>query len=305
MLPHLLAVVERAGRLALRAHGFESRKLPTRLGALHAYVSEGSGTLPPIVVLHAMAATATPFAQLLVRLKPHARRVIAIDMPGHGFSELPSATLTPRAIADAISEAIEHFGAEPKVLIGNSLGGAVALQLAIDAPQRVAALGLLSPAGARIAPHEWERLIDTFKVDSRAAALQLLGRIHHRKPWYLPAFSADFLACLQRSAVQDVLRSANPDDSFTPHELRSLSMPVLLVWGQSERILPRSAFEYFRKHLPVHARIEEPHGFGHCPHLDDPDRVATGLLNFVRHALRNKRKPAHARPAALPERRSA
>lgn len=306
MLPRLLPVLERAGRLALRAQGFESRTVATSAGELHAYVAEGSGTLPPLVVLHAMAGTSTPFGQLLKRLRPHVRRVIAIDMPGHGFSPAPSCVLSPAALARAVSEAIAHFGTEPKLLCGNSLGGAVALKIAIDEPDRVAALALMSPAGARIAAHEWDELLATFRIASAQQASALLGRILHRTPWYMPAFAGDFLHCLAQSAVQDVLQTAHPDDSFTPHELRNLAMPVLLIWGRSERILPQSALEYFRKHLPRDARIEQPHGFGHCPHLDDPDRVAHRLLDFARHALRNSRRPAVVTASRdWPSRRSA
>ncbi len=58
-------------------------------------------------------------------------------------------------------------------------------------------------------------------------------------------------------------------------------MPVLLLWGKDERILPRDHLEFFRRHLPEHARFEEPEGFGHAPYLDDVDAVARRILSFT------------------------
>jgi pimeloyl-ACP methyl ester carboxylesterase len=52
--------------------------------------------------------------------------------------------------------------------------------------------------------------------------------------------------------------------------------------GQSERLLPASSLAYFRRHLPDHAVIEEPKGFGHSPHFDDPARFAARLIAFMR-----------------------
>jgi pimeloyl-ACP methyl ester carboxylesterase len=67
-----------------------------------------------------------------------------------------------------------------------------------------------------------------------------------------------------------------------PESLSALEMPILLLWGQSERLLPPSALAYFRRHLPPHAIIEEPAGFGHSPHVDDPVRLGERLLAFAR-----------------------
>jgi pimeloyl-ACP methyl ester carboxylesterase len=59
-------------------------------------------------------------------------------------------------------------------------------------------------------------------------------------------------------------------------------MPILFIWGQSEKLLPPSALAYFRSHFPPHAIVEEPKGFGHTPHLEVPIRVADRMIAFVR-----------------------
>ena len=58
-------------------------------------------------------------------------------------------------------------------------------------------------------------------------------------------------------------------------------MPLLFLWGRSEKLLPASALRYFRAHLPAHAVIEEPVGFGHTPQLEVPGRLAERVLAFL------------------------
>ena len=87
------------------------------------------------------------------------------------------------------------------------------------------------------------------------------------------------------AAVRDVVSAATLDDLLHARgSLRRAGACLLLVlWGQSERLLPPSALAYFRRHLLQARRvIEEPAGFGHSPHIDDPARVAERLLAFAR-----------------------
>jgi pimeloyl-ACP methyl ester carboxylesterase len=120
-----------------------------------------------------------------------------------------------------------------------------------------------------------------FKVESKADARRLLARLYHRTPWFHFALAAGLRDVLRRAAIRDVVATATLDDLPEPSALRALAMPVLLLWGQSDRLLPRSSLIYLRDHLPVHAVIEEPAGFGHCPHLDDPARLASRLVRFA------------------------
>jgi pimeloyl-ACP methyl ester carboxylesterase len=53
------------------------------------------------------------------------------------------------------------------------------------------------------------------------------------------------------------------------------------MWGQSERILPLTAYNFFRRHLPGHARVQEPEGFGHSPFLERPNELARRILAFM------------------------
>ncbi|HZL16285.1 MAG TPA: alpha/beta hydrolase [Polyangia bacterium] len=278
----LLSTAERAGRWVLNLRGFRSRAVPTTAGLLHVYDARGPRELPTIVLLHGLGSAATAFGPLLTRLLPHAGRVMAPDLPGHGFSHAPTATLTPARLYSALCEVLAALVPEPMVLVGTSLGGALALRYALEHPARLAALALISPAGAQMTPSEWDDLRSIFAIDSADGARRLLERLYHRAPWYLSVLAPGLRNVMQRAAVRDVMGAATPDDLPTPDGLRQLSMPILLLWGQSERLLPASSLSYFRRHLPEHAVIEEPAGFGHSPHFDDPARLAARLLAFAR-----------------------
>jgi pimeloyl-ACP methyl ester carboxylesterase len=282
MQPVLLPLAERLGRVALRCRGFASRWVSTPHGQVHAYEARGSGTLPPAVVLHGLGSGATPFAPVLERLCRDVRRVVAPDFPGHGLSPEPCVRLTPEALFGSMTTAIDALVGEPAIVVGNSLGGAVALHYALARPDRVHALILVSPAGARATEQEWRELREAFDIGSRAEASAFLRRVYHRTPWFARLLAHELPASFQRRVVRDLLASATNDAAPLPDALRSLRMPILLVWGRSERLLPETHLEYFTANLPDHAVIERPEGIGHCPHADAPDALARRIAAFVK-----------------------
>jgi pimeloyl-ACP methyl ester carboxylesterase len=274
--------MERLGRFALNRRGLTSRWIHTELAPLHVYDAVGKGTLPTIVLLHGIGSAATPFGPVLARLLPHVERVIAPDYPGHGFSGAPKLKLTPKALFETMESVLDEMTTRPAIVVGNSLGGALALRFAIDRPDKVKALVLASPAGARMSEDEWRGLRESFDLQTVADANDFMHRVYHRPPWFAPLVARELPSVLKRAVVRDILESATPHHSPEPDELRSLSLPILFLWGRSERLLPASNLAYFREHLPAQTIFEEPHDIGHCPHLDDPGWLARRIVSFVR-----------------------
>lgn len=277
----LLPITQRVARLTLNVFGFSSRLHETPLGRVHVFDAAGGGELPTFVVLHGIGSAASQFARLLLALRPHARRVLAPDLPGHGFSDDPPEPLHPELLFATLRDLLDRLCNEPVVLLGNSLGGALALRYGLDHPDRVRKLVLISPAGAQMTTLEWESLLSDFRVQTADQARRLMDRLYHRTPPYMPLFANSLRDSLQRRVVRDMLRTASQADLPTPERLRELNVPTLLIWGRSERLLPPSSLAYFRAHLPAHTLIEEVEGFGHCPHVDDPVRLAQHVLAFV------------------------
>lgn len=285
MKPVLLPLAERLGRVVLKRRGITSGVVETPHGPLHTYDAPGAGNLPPAVLLHGLGSAATPFGQVLAHLQRHVKRVVAPDYPGHGFSHHASGRLTPDRLFESVGAALDTTLQEPAIVIGNSLGGAMALRYALARPKNVRALVLVSPAGARSSDEEWAALKAAFDVRSRAQARAFAERLYHRTPWFLPLMAHELPDTLGRRAVREILESASNDDIPPPETLTSLAMPILLVWGRSERLLPETHLQYFTRHLPKHAVIERPEGFGHCPHFDAPHILARRIIAFARTSV--------------------
>jgi pimeloyl-ACP methyl ester carboxylesterase len=204
----------------------------------------------------------------------------APDLPAHGFSDRPS-VIRPGALKDALVEALDAVIDEPAVVFGNSMGGIAAVHYALARPERVRGLILCSPSGAMMAEDELRRFVGAFRIDTHRAALAFVDRLFSRRNRMRHVFAWGVRHQFQDPEVQALLTSTAPGDLLTPEQISALRMPTLLLWGRDERILPRHHLDFFRRHLPSHAKIEEPEGFGHAPYLDDASEVARRILSFT------------------------
>ena len=282
----LLSMAERVTRRMLSARGVKSRVVRTSLGEQHLYDAAGRGSLPTIVLVHGINASATPFAPVLMQLLPHARRVLVPEAPGHGFSGAPTSALTPSSLFESMAELFDRELDEPALFVGNSLGGATALRYAIRRPDRTFGLFLVSPAGAAMSSDQFDALIATFRVRTNADARAFLDRLYHRPAWFSPLIAGEVRRSFARDAIVSLTGSARHEDLFSPNDLAKLVTPTRLVWGQSERLLPPESLAFWKANLPSHVTIEEPAGFGHCPHLDAPARLTEKILAFARSTAR-------------------
>jgi pimeloyl-ACP methyl ester carboxylesterase len=102
------------------------------------YIDKGSG--PTLLLIHGLAGQVLNFTHSLLGRLTHDFRVVILDRPGSGYSLRPDATLAPLAAqARIISRFCQALGLERPVIVGHSLGGAIALALALDHPEQVAA----------------------------------------------------------------------------------------------------------------------------------------------------------------------
>ena len=247
---------------------------------LHLYEYHGDSDGRDFAVVHGLGSDASAYAPIIRRLVPHARHLLAPELPGHGFSETPSPLPAPAHMFKLIAQCLDSVIQRPVVLIGTSLGGAVAMKYALHSPQNVKRLILVSPAGAPLSDEGLSGLKDLFKMDSLKDARSFLKRLYHRPPWYAPMLAVPIRAALSRPVVQRFLDIAPETDFLKPEDVSKLQMKTLLLWGTSERILPRECLEWYRTHLPNVVHFEEPHHFGHAPHLEVPDALVRRILDF-------------------------
>lgn len=277
----MAGLTEHVSLLPLRLRGWRRRHVTTSVGRVHLIEARGRGTLPTTVLLHGLSAAGSHYGPLLERLRRRHVRVIAPDLPAHGFSDTPG-ELHLDAVYAGIRQALDRVLDGPAVLVGNSLGGAVAVRYALDRPGRVRGLALLSPGGAPMSPHELAALKDLFRVDSHRDARAFVDRLLVRPGALRDLYAMGIRWGFGRGAVRDLVDGLRPEHALSEEDLRALRVPVRVLWGTEERVLPASGRRFFESHLPAHGRVEVHHGFGHCPHLDDCDRLAGMITEWAR-----------------------
>jgi pimeloyl-ACP methyl ester carboxylesterase len=279
---NLVAFLEKLQQLYLNRAGFQSFFYATEHGDQHYYSATGSGPLPPIVLLHGIGASASSYGFLMRRVRQASQRIVALDLPGHGLSAPLRGERGHQLFFDVGCRMASAAITEPSILFGNSMGGVFALEFARRHPERVSGLVLCSPAGSPMQAALLERFRARFDLDGAAAARQFVERIFGRTPWYSPLMLPVLCRIFASPTIRGVLESLKPDEGVTREQLHALKMPILLVWGKRDRLMPAEHLRFYRENLPPHARIVEPERFGHCPQFDEPRSVSRMLLDFAR-----------------------
>jgi pimeloyl-ACP methyl ester carboxylesterase len=277
----LLASVQSTLRRTLVARGVSSSL--ARLGGqpVHYYALEKRGAGPPIVLIHGLAGSANGFYKLFFGLARRFRRVLAPDLPGHGFSPLPlHGPNSVRAQVDVLVEFLEKVAAEPCVVVGNSLGGAMAMTLAAEQPARVRALVLVSPAGARFTREQLVELERAMDIRTVEEARRFTRRLFHRVPLSMHLFAAELRKMYGIPPVKAAFADAKELGHLSPEVLAKIRTPTLLLWGGSDRLLPEQSVEYFRAHFSA-ARVEVVPRFGHVPQMERPRELLSRILAFA------------------------
>lgn len=274
---------DRLAIAGLRSRGFQSRWLGPPSARVHLIEAEGRGSLPPILLLHGLGSWAVDYAPLLLRLLPLHRRVLALDLPGHGLSQAPPPELGSRERAELLFQTLDELPREPFLVFGNSLGGLVALLLARARPERVRALMLASPAGAPMAAEELARLIESFHFPTHGDALAFVHRFRADPGPGRHVLAWGLRRRFGRGEILETVRQTRTEDLLDPRELAEIQAPVLLFWGREDRVLPVEQAAFFRAHLP-RVQVDEADGYGHAPFLDQPRDFVARLHAFARAA---------------------
>jgi len=281
-------------------------------------------THPPHVIPHISTHTGHDFLPLLNGLRKCCSEIIVLDLPGHGKSGIhvddpdfqtlvasvvdviqhtiitttPPPPTPPTTAAPATSDTKPPRRNEktalptsspspPKILlVGNSLGGLVAIRVALQIPHHIAALCLLSPAGAPLTEDELTEVKRLFQLQNQAEGLAFVERVcafPERLPKALRAIMS--WACRMRTssgAIHVIMNKAQPSHMLSKKDLRGLrDTPTLFVWGKHEKVLHAHGLLFFKRYLSSKSTAfccEEE--FGHVPFLDDPKRLLAIMQGF-------------------------
>lgn len=260
---------------------------------------------PTVVMIHGLGASKVSLLPAIAGIA-EAHRVVAVDLPGFGKSTAPiGARYDAPWFAEAVVGLLDALELDEAALVGNSLGGRVALEVGLTAPERVRALGLLCPALAFDAYRRIRPLLSVTRGDipvglarwplpRRAVdnGLRSLFADHRRVPAdNLRAARDDFLRSIRTPARRMAFLAAarhlglEEPTRYWPR-LADLEPPSLWIFGDTDRLVPGRYADVVRRSAPGHARIECWRSCGHVPQFEHPERTVQALRGLLADAER-------------------
>ncbi len=281
--------------LPTRAHSRET----VALGVRTAYLEAGPRDGRPVVLLHGLGATNASMLPVLADLaKDH--RVISPDTPGFGASDAPPWRYTADQMFRWLRSFLDTVDARGAVLIGNSLGGRLALELALRDPEAVDRLVLLCPAPAfcrfrQLVPLASRLPVNLARLPFGPPRAVLVGGLKamfadpNRLPasWYDAAID-EFLIAMSDPAHRRAALSATlniyTDEPFGEtgfwDRLPELAPPALFIWGAADRLVPPKFARYVTEALPQAESVVIP-DCGHVPQFELPELTMRLTRSFL------------------------
>ena len=269
------------------------------MGVRTSYLEAGPADAPPIILLHGLGATNASLLPCLADLAID-HRVIAPDLPGFGQSAAPSASYSPAWFAAWVRALQHQVGARRAVLLGNSLGGRIALEGGLTHPRSVRGLILLAPSPAFRRLRQWVPFVRLLRPEFAGLPIRLSHRLvieairsmmsdPDRLPqsWYDAA--ADECVRVFRSPSHRVAFFATSRQIFLEDahgrqgfwdRLPTLGPPALFVWGDRDRLVPSSFARHVADALPDAGSIVLEDS-GHVPQFEHPAETMAIVRGFL------------------------
>lgn len=270
-----------------------------RLGGVDTRVLTIEGEGRPWLLLHGYADSADTWRPVLDRLAAAGRTAMAIDLTGFGdASALGPGAMLPQwddLVADAVAELSAANAGQDVLLAGNSLGGCLSMRAAQSSRLPIAGVVPIAPAGLHMARWfgviESERLVRLLKLSPvpvpELAVREVVGRVYRSLAFANPrgadettvaSFTRHMPSVARASEILETGRRLLPELE-DPFRLGAIECPLLLVWGDADRMVFTTGAERVLRAVP-YSDIEVLRRCGHCPQVEVPDRVAEILLGF-------------------------
>ena len=260
-------------------------------------VEVGDGE-PAMLFIHGLAGSWQNWLENLPHFAAGGHRVVAFDLPGFGASDMPAEKISIPGYGRLVDALLDRMGIGPAVVVGNSMGGFIGAEVAIQYPARVERLVLVSAAGLTVEYQRNERALGALRFAQRWLALwggwvgarsdALAQRPRSRR--MVMALIAHRPDLLPGPLVAEQVRGAgNPGfvdalDALTDYPIRArlgrIACPTLIVWGAEDRIIPvRDAAEFGR--LIPGARTVVWADTGHVAMLERPAAFNALVDRFI------------------------
>jgi pimeloyl-ACP methyl ester carboxylesterase len=260
---------------------------------------DGTASEPPLILLHGWGDSADCWRPLIPELERQGRRAIAFDMPGFGEAarldrERPVLPQLDRFVAAAVRDVAERSG--EVVVVGNSLGGCASMRAAERAELPIAGIVPVAPAGLDMA--QWFQIVETTPIVQallrapfplpETIVRDMVGRAYRSLAFTRPsAVDPTAVSSFTRHVPtrRDVIRILGTGRRLKPElqdgcfHLDRIGCPVLVVWGDADKMVYPSGAERVLREVPG-SRLEVIPNCGHCPQVERPRELARLLADF-------------------------
>lgn len=253
------------------------------------YIDTGRG--PAVVLIHGLAASMYSWRHTILPVAQSGFRVIAFDNRGFGFSDRPAHGYDNKAYVDLLFGLLDSLRVSEAVLVGHSMGGAIAAEATLERPERVRGLVLVDAAGLavrwpfmlRVA--HWPIVGASFdRLRGRAATAGILKALYavpsrvtaeEVDQYYAPIAEPGFGRCLR--GVLGQFRF----DALT-NRLARVSAPTLVMWGTADRLIPAAVGQSMADQIPGALMVRFPDA-GHAVPEESPGAFNEALIGFLAH----------------------
>ena len=249
--------------------------MPTAAG-LHYFLHEGVGPLRfPVVLIHGAGGDHLSWPPELRRLPEY--RVITLDLPGHGRTHGPGCQSVNDYARD-VAEFMDLIGPSRAVFVGHAMGGAIALSLALNYPDRVAGIGLISTGPSLPIPS----LVIENAANESTLPLAIKSLVEMSLGSQTPLSLNEILSKRLTEARQTLLLDdllASDRFNIAGH-LSSIRIPALVICGTDDKLTPIHFSEVLSSQIPG-AALQTVEGAGHMLILEQPSRLAKLISIFL------------------------
>jgi pimeloyl-ACP methyl ester carboxylesterase len=248
----------------------------------------------PVVLVHGLAACWQCWLEQMPRLAAEGRRVIAVDLPGFGDSEMPREDISIEGYGRAVESLCDALDLGQVVTVGHSMGGFTAAELAIQYPQRVERLVLEAAAGISTNDVKRDPLVFGARLvaalGSRAAAQSRLVATRPRLRWLALQTVVRHPSRLPADLVYELISHAGRE-GFLPaldaivsfdfrERLSQIECPTLIVWGADDVLVPRRDADEYERVIPNSRKVVFD-DTGHSPMMERPPTFNDALVEFL------------------------